>query len=135
MAEQTATNPYQTMDDVTSVSGREEIDRVNTVYVARNIEMRSKTFIVVLLTIFAAIPVFLALQALLGIMVGAGIAIGMVVIAPLLFVGTSRKTERTRWKDLTSRSQSRRLHGKCFYIASDQPVDLNEHGRIDVLLP
>lgn len=123
-------HPRLTMDDITEVSGPEEIERKNTFQVAKNTEARSKTVVAVIVGAAIGLCICLIIAPLFGYMVGAFFILFGAAIVPFFAVGTIRdRTQQARWKRTLEDMKSRKIEGQVFYPNSTQPeniIDLQE---------
>ncbi|GGI15374.1 hypothetical protein GCM10007377_15580 [Galliscardovia ingluviei] len=122
-------HPRTTMDDITDVSNPLRVSAKNTIDVTRNMEMRSRTVLAVL--------VGLGVGALMGFIVGTllpfiGVVWAVSVMIPvtvvafvLLFAGRVRdRAADFRWRRLHQRLKSKNIDGGVFYPNSVTPEHL-----------
>ena len=116
-------HPRLTMDDITEVSGPEEIERKNTFQITKNTEARSKTVFSVIVGALAGLALCLMFAPLLGYMFSSFFVLLGGALAPFFAVGTIRdRSQQTLCK-------SRKIEGQVFYPNSTQPeniIDLQE---------
>lgn len=123
-------HPRLTMDDITEVSGPEEIERKNTFQITKNTEARSKTVFSIIVGALAGLALCLIFAPLLGYMFSSFFVLLGGILAPFFAVGTIRdRTQQTRWKRTLQDMKSRKIEGQVFYPNSTQPeniIDLQE---------
>ncbi|OZG48833.1 hypothetical protein [Pseudoscardovia suis] len=106
--------PSETMDDITSVSCPERMEKTNTIRLTKNTEIRSKTL---LFLIGGAVTGLLIAILLWGVLhqYGAIFVVAGGALGPFMGVGTVKDaTHELRWKRALRRLQSTRVDGKVF---------------------
>ena len=83
-------HPRLTMDDITEVSGPEEIERKNTFQITKNTEARSKTVFSVIVGALVGLALCLMFAPLLGYMFSSFFVLLGGILAPFFAVGTIR---------------------------------------------
>lgn len=118
-------HPRDTMDDITEVASVQSIEKKNTVTLTKNTEIRSKTFISILIGgVTGVVLCFFTWSWLPSMLASAFIPIGA-VLGPFLAVGTVRdRTQQERWVRLVNKLRSRSVEGQVFFPNSDEPEDI-----------
>lgn len=120
-------HPRDTMDDITEVASTQSIERKNTVTITKNTEIRSKTFISIILGGVGGTILCILTWNLIGPMASSAFILAGMAIAPFLAVGTVRdRTQQERWLRMLNRLRSRSISGQVFYPNSDQPENITD---------
>lgn len=118
-------HPRMTMDDITEVSSTEEIEKRNTIQVAKNTEVRSKTVIAVLLGMVAGFVMFFITVGFLGVLLSCIWIVAGVILAPVLFVSrTNDQMRQVRWRRALYKVKSRNVTGNVFFPNSSNAEDV-----------
>lgn len=118
-------HPRMTMDDITEVSSTEEIEKKNTIQVAKNTEVRSKTVIAVLLGTVAGLTMFFITVGFLGILLSCVWIVAGAVLAPVLFVSrTNDQMRQVRWRRALYKIKSKNVTGNIFFPNSSSAEDV-----------
>lgn len=118
-------HPRMTMDDITEVSSTEEIEKKNTIQVAKNTEVRSKTVIAVLLGTVAGFTMFFITVGFLGILLSCVWIVAGAVLAPVLFVSrTNDQMRQVRWRRALYKIKSKNVTGNIFFPNSSSAEDV-----------
>lgn len=117
-------HPRDTMDDLTSVSCTEEMEKVNTIRITKSTEMRSRTFLSVVVGGIAGAVLCLVFYPLMGSMGAVFILIGM-LLTPFMAVGRVRdRTQQVRWRRSLNSLRSARVEGRAFFPNSTRPENI-----------
>ena len=111
--------------DISDVSGVKSFEQQNTITLTKKMEVRSKTFLAVILGVVTGFFLLLCSYWAIGIFSFIFPVLGG-ILSPFLFVGQTKDTGITRWKRLNDIRVSRDLHGKLFFPNSQKPVELAE---------
>ena len=118
-------HPRMTMDDITEVSSTEEIEKKNTIQVAKNTEVRSNTVIAVLLGTVAGLTMFFITVGFLGILLSCVWIVAGAVLAPVLFVSrTNDQMRQVRWRRALYKIKSKNVTGNIFFPNSSSAEDV-----------
>lgn len=118
-------HPRMTMDDITEVSSTEEIEKKNTIQVAKNTEVRSKTVIAVLLGTVAGLTMFFITVGFLGILLSCVWIVAGAILAPVLFVSrTNDQMRQVRWRRALYKIKSKNVTGNIFFPNSSSAEDV-----------
>lgn len=118
-------HPRLTMDDITEVSGQQEIEKQNTISLDKNIEVSFKQFFSVIIGLGIGFVVFLCTYQIIGLYAAAFLLVLITAACPFLFVSKVRDaTDQTKWVRLLNKVKSKDIEGKAFFPNSDTPENI-----------
>lgn len=127
-------HPRSVMNDITGVSSTNELERVNTMTITKDIEARSKTLGFTLLGFLCGLVLCVIVASLTNYMIGAFFALLCTVAFPYVMVGQVRDiTQQVRWKRALSLMRSRKVEGGIFYANSTSAENIVDIQELDVL--
>lgn len=125
-------HPYETMDDLTDVSGDEAMERRNTIMVTKTTEVRSKTVVGVIVGLIVGVGLYAAAFLVVGAFWATPFLLVPLGVAPWVVSGVVRdRTQQARYRRLMLQYRSARkgVAGRVWFPNSLEPEDLGSFRR------